>query len=511
MLVASETECSNQSRIEELALEWIGDGTDRTIHDFGPGSHKDFLWRCRTCGHEWKATMGNRTRGTGCPKCAGKVVTKDNCLSATHPVVAAKWDYGRNAGLTPENVKASSHKRVYFLCAKGHSTPHYVYQMVMNGGCKICAGQVATPEENLEAWFPEVAAQWHPTKNGDLKPSMVRPRSHNIVWWLCPRGHVYEMTVDKRTGRGSGCSRCRKGPSKQQMRAYSEIACVFPDAFFNEKVDGLEADIWIPSLRIAIEFDGFPWHSKRVDADNAKFDQWKETGIRVIRLRDSRLPNAMCLASASFKSTICKANVDALLRLIASEVPIDQNLQKRLNAYLQADSFQNTPLFRALVARFGLPPKHGSVSDLAPKVTREWDHEKNAPLTPEVVSYASNERIWFRCSKCGHSYHVRLDHRVLRKSGCPVCAGKLVTPEKSLGALHPQLVKQLHPTLNGDIDPYQIAPQSNKQLYWQCENGHVYPAPPNRKVAVFLRTGRYSGCKECYHESRRRRRGKPEE
>jgi len=34
-----------------------------------------------------------------------------------------------------------------------------------------------SPEYNLAVKFPEVAAQWHPTKNGDLTPENVTPGS----------------------------------------------------------------------------------------------------------------------------------------------------------------------------------------------------------------------------------------------------------------------------------------------------------------------------------------------
>ncbi|MFP5111404.1 zinc-ribbon domain-containing protein [Bacillaceae bacterium C204] len=32
---------------------------------------------------------------------------------------------------------------------------------------------------------PEIAKQWHPTKNIGLNPSNISPGSGNRVWWLC--------------------------------------------------------------------------------------------------------------------------------------------------------------------------------------------------------------------------------------------------------------------------------------------------------------------------------------
>lgn len=54
----------------------------------------------------------------------------------------------------------------------------------------------------------------------------------------------------------------------------------------------------------------------------------------------------------------------------------------------------------------------------------EWDYEKNAPLTPETVSYKSNKKYWWRCSE-GHEWQAYIYNRTgPQKTGCPVCAGQ---------------------------------------------------------------------------------------
>ena len=53
------------------------------------------------------------------------------------------------------------------------------------------------PGKSLADKFPEIAKQWHPTKNGDLTPSDVAVSSHKKVWWTCPKGddHEWEATL----------------------------------------------------------------------------------------------------------------------------------------------------------------------------------------------------------------------------------------------------------------------------------------------------------------------------
>jgi len=69
---------------------------------------------------------------------------------------------------------------------------------------------VPKPSEsyNLYVLMPELARQWHPTKNGTLGPKDVTPGSRREVWWLCGKGHWWLARVCDRT-RGMQCTFCR--------------------------------------------------------------------------------------------------------------------------------------------------------------------------------------------------------------------------------------------------------------------------------------------------------------
>lgn len=55
----------------------------------------------------------------------------------------------------------------------------------------------------LTVTHPAIAAQWHPTKNGDRGPEQVFQGTSAKVWWLCPIGHEWDDTPNHRTSRGS--------------------------------------------------------------------------------------------------------------------------------------------------------------------------------------------------------------------------------------------------------------------------------------------------------------------
>ena len=47
---------------------------------------------------------------------------------------------------------------------------------------------------DLQTTNPELAKQWHPTKNGDLKPTNVMANSNKIVWWMYQYNNLNDGT-----------------------------------------------------------------------------------------------------------------------------------------------------------------------------------------------------------------------------------------------------------------------------------------------------------------------------
>ncbi len=60
---------------------------------------------------------------------------------------------------------------------------------------------------NLYVLRPDLAKEWHPTRNGSLGPKDVTPGSDKKVWWLCEHGHWWRASVRCRV-RGMRCSYC---------------------------------------------------------------------------------------------------------------------------------------------------------------------------------------------------------------------------------------------------------------------------------------------------------------
>ena len=70
--------------------------------------------------------------------------------------------------------------------------------------------KVPEADKSLAKRFPKLAAEWHPTKNGNLRPEDVSYGSKKKVWWKChvADDHEWFTTVLSRTYKPQGCACC---------------------------------------------------------------------------------------------------------------------------------------------------------------------------------------------------------------------------------------------------------------------------------------------------------------
>ena len=78
-------------------------------------------------------------------------------------------------------------------------------------------------ENSLFIKAPEIAAEWHPDKNGGIRPDMVPYGSNEKYWWRCPKcQYEWATTVADRACANKGCPRCAAERTKQKLKKSNE-------------------------------------------------------------------------------------------------------------------------------------------------------------------------------------------------------------------------------------------------------------------------------------------------
>lgn len=271
---------------------------DLTPRDVSKGSNKKVWWLGK-CGHEWETgVIARGAKGNGCPYCSGTYVLSGfNDVATRRPELVKEWDEEKN-DTSPSEYTYGSKVKVWWKCVKNHSwlasicdRPKY--------GCPDCAKENAGVTKSipkngsdLSTFNPEMAKEWHPTKNGNLTPRDVNGGSKARIWWQCEEGHEWEAKISDRRFYKTKCPVCALNISisRGHQAIYDFLVENGLSVINNDRtvLSGKEIDMYVPEKNIGIEFNGTYWHTEDTGKDKYyHYDKWEAAmhkGIQLIQI-----------------------------------------------------------------------------------------------------------------------------------------------------------------------------------------------------------------------------------
>jgi len=144
------------------------------------------------------------------------IIKRDGSFKDNFPDIAKEWHPTKNGGTTPKEVTRKSNQKVWWLGKCRHEYQALISSRANGSGCPVCCGKTVLKGFNdLATTFPDVAKEWHQTKNDNLTPEDVTCGANKKVWWLDKCGHEYEAMILNRTYGGTGCPACSREMSKK--------------------------------------------------------------------------------------------------------------------------------------------------------------------------------------------------------------------------------------------------------------------------------------------------------
>lgn len=413
---------------------------------------------------------------------------------------------------------------------------------------------------DLAATFPELAAQWHPDKNGDLLPSMVTAGSNKKVWWLGKCGHTWEDTVSHRNS-GNGCPYCA---GKRILPGFNDLASKYPEIAKewhpteNEPITPANVSygsgkkfFWLcpnghsysASVTKRVAGDGCPYcsghkvlsgyndlqtinpklaeewnHSKNnispteITANSSKKVWWlcpncgfEWKAVVSNRNRGSRCPH--CYKQSSFSEQAIMFYLEAagetiINRYLELGFELDIFLPERKVA-IEYDGikYHNTPKKIA----------HDTMKDckcLEFGIQLYRIRENGLPLLPDSVSICRDDDTLIALT---HSI-IELFKRIHIISDIDVERDELLIIERyhsafldnSLAVKYPQIAAEWHPTKNGKLKPENVSTGVNTKVWWLGKCEHEW-------IATIASRCTGAGCKICRDQRNVERSSKPEQ
>lgn len=369
-----------------------------------------------------------------------------------YPLLMAEWDYEKNFGLSPEQLTHGSGLSVFWKCKTcGHSWQAKINNRTHGRNCPVCSNKVIIPGINdLATTHPNIAKEWDYKKNRDLTPNMVSHGCGKKVYWICPIGHSYKATILHRTScNGTNCPVCNSGrqTSFAEQAIYYYIKKFHPDAisrYRNIFDNGMELDIYIPSINTAIEYDGIYWHKNKDEREATKYLICKKHNIRLLRIKEGEplktysdiitADKTFFLSHPENRLEFSKFLMEFLEQL---EMFFRPFIWHQLDIDIERDKFEILKYLQELTSK--------SLETEYPDIASEWNYSKNNMLTPNMFLPNSSESVWWKCSVCGHEWKTSIYHRT-HGTNCPICYRK---NNMSGGHSEAKIIYQY--TINGDF------------------------------------------------------------
>ena len=271
----------------QKAKEIHGDKYDYSLVDYKNNQSKIKII-CPKHGLFYKSPNEHISGKAGCPVCSQEKQNEikhnifkknlEDFIKEAKQVHGDKYDYSL--------VKYyNTHTKVKIVCPEHglfEQTPHHHLD---GSECPVC-GKLKKAASRLNSWsyVLEKLKKAHGDKY-DYSKSIYNG-VNNKIEIICPEHGSFWMTPVNHWC-GQDCPKCMIGTntSKQEKNLGEFISSLGVKwVKTREILNGKEIDIYIPDLKIAIEYDGVYWHN---NINNSyKFEECKKQGIRLIQITE---------------------------------------------------------------------------------------------------------------------------------------------------------------------------------------------------------------------------------
>jgi G:T-mismatch repair DNA endonuclease (very short patch repair protein) len=400
----------------------------------------------------------------------------DNILPNKYPKIASEWNYTKNGDLKPKNFTCGSKCKIWWICEKNkHEWETMIVHRTNGSGCPFCLNE--NKGKTLQELFPIVANEWHPYKNGDLKPENFTYGSTNKVWWICEKKHEWEAAISNRTGKNkSECPFCKfikNGNSLEEK--YPDIA----------KQWHYELNVPLKPNEISFGSNTVVWWICE------EKHEWQQTvgervrttiGCRTCYTKENSL--AVKYPEIAKQWDYNKNQVTPFEIFCHSNTKIFWICENKHSYCTWTSHKIKKPDCPYCIGQF--VSNTNNLGILYPELIKYWDYTQN-DFTPFDVMPGSNKLITWECDK-GHIWKKKVLNVIRSKNNeCPEC----YMEENNLEKLYPHIASEWDYEKNGDLTPSNITYASAIYAWWKCIKKHEW------KVQISSRTAFNSSCSHC--------------
>jgi len=242
--------------------------------------------RCKEHGIFNKLATAHVYGKQGCPLCYKKNVNKDKTLTNDIFIRKSKLVHGNKYDYSLVKY-CNSKTKVKIICKEHGIFEQLPYSHIRGKGCVKCG--INETKKELTKSVDDFIEECNDKHNYKYDYSLVNYiGSHNKVKIICPKhGEFEQLPYDHISGHG--CEKCSSSISKLETEIDLFLKKLNLDTITSSMsiISPNQLDIYIPSKKLAIEFNGLYWHNElHVDKNYHlnKTELCEKLGIQLIHI-----------------------------------------------------------------------------------------------------------------------------------------------------------------------------------------------------------------------------------
>ncbi len=276
--------CSKNAKLSlDDCIKFVDTKNGKCLSVIYKNANEIMKWQCKN-GHIWEAAFSSIRGGSWCHKCSTLSKRKyslQDCIS-----IAIK-----NNGRCLSGQYINKREYMTWECGNRHIWKAPLSALNNGRWCRLCVND--DKRLNINECI-ELAIL-----NGGRCLSNTYTNNKEKLLWECKNGHTWQARYDSIKIKKYWCPLCSNTISRPQKEIYKYLQDIYPKLTIilndMQTIKPKHLDIYIPELKLAIEYDGEYWHySEWAIKDRSSIQRMRdkdkkciELGIKLIRVREN--------------------------------------------------------------------------------------------------------------------------------------------------------------------------------------------------------------------------------
>lgn len=279
---------------------------------------------CPEHGEFWQ-TAGEHLNGHGCPKCAGRFIyTTEDFINKALKIHDNKYDYSKVE-------YKNSLSKVCIICPEHGEFWQTASEHLRGHGCPKCGIKALSDKKRLSFdFYLSKFKKIHGNKYDYTHTKYIDSLTKINI--LCPEhGEFWQLPYTH--SMGCGCPKCANQQSKGEEEVLDFLRCNINldiNTRNTEIIKPYELDIYIPSKKLAIEYDGLIWHSEKFGKDKNyhlnKTELCEKQGIRLIHIFENEWFNKKEIVKKKLLNALGNNTLPKINARLCSVTEIDKKI-----------------------------------------------------------------------------------------------------------------------------------------------------------------------------------------